>query len=113
MPDPIRLIDLDDLVGRREIAERARIKVVTVDTWRRRYPTFPMPIGEISGTPLWSWQEVHTWIVETPREVGRPAADTSMIARTPLPARLSRAIRTAPPIEQGPAPITKLNETAS
>jgi hypothetical protein len=35
MTEPIRLIDLGELVGRSEIAERAGIRVKTVDSWRR------------------------------------------------------------------------------
>jgi hypothetical protein len=94
MPEPIRLVDLADLVGRAEIAERAGIKLQTVDTWRRRYPTFPAPMGLISGTPIWYWPDVRAWIDGTPRDVGRPPMDTSNIKRTPLPERLRRAIRT-------------------
>ena len=97
MAEPIRLVDLDDLVGRREIAKRARIKVATVDTWRRRYDTFPAPLGEISHTPLWSWAEVEVWIRDTPRDVGRPMTNVISQRHTPLPARLSRAIRRAEP----------------
>jgi hypothetical protein len=37
MPDPIRLVDLGELVGRAEIAERAGIAPKTIDSWRRRY----------------------------------------------------------------------------
>jgi hypothetical protein len=93
VPEPIRLVDLHDLVGRSEIAERAKVKLAAVDTWRRRYDTFPAPMGTISGTPIWFWPEVKAWIDDTPRDVGRPPTDTRMIARTPLPDRLRDVIR--------------------
>lgn len=95
MNDPIQLVDLADLVGRAEIAERAGIRLQTVDTWRRRYPdTFPDPIGTISGTPLWLWPAIEAWIEATPRLVGRPARVPRLTPIAPLPNRLTAAIRT-------------------
>lgn len=60
-----------DLVGRREIAERAGISVVTLDAWRRRHPDFPKPEWHISGTPVWRWSVVAAWLA-VPRPSGRP-----------------------------------------
>lgn len=93
MTKPIQLIDLGELVGRAEIAQRAGIKLQTVDTWRRRYETFPEPIGTISGTPLWLWPAVEAWIRDTPRDVGRPGSRRSPALLSPIPDRLRRAIR--------------------
>jgi hypothetical protein len=112
MTEPIRVVDLADLVGRLEIAERAGVKLATVDTWRRRYGTtppsgsagsppgrarledpFPEPIGTISGTPVWLWQEIERWLEAKPRTPGRPSRPTVQAPIAPLPDRLRRAIR--------------------
>jgi hypothetical protein len=96
---PIQLVDLADLVGRAEIAERAGIRLQTVDTWRRRYPSFPDPMGTISGTPIWHWPAVEAWIRDTPRDAGRPPRRPRNVPFTPLPERLRRAIRRDEPDE--------------
>lgn len=92
MSEPVQLVDIDDLVGRGEIAKRSGARLQTVDTWRRRYPDFPAPMAAISGTPIWSWAVVREWIDKTPRLVGRPARRLAMTL-APLPDRLNRAIR--------------------
>lgn len=98
--DVVELVDLDDLVGRLELARRAGVKLATIDTWRRRYPDFPEPLRVISSTPLWSWAIVDEWIRTTPREAGRPPGSTSTSrpdgATHPLPGRLAGALRTLP-----------------
>jgi hypothetical protein len=86
--DPIRLVDLHELVGRSEIAKRSGARLQTVDTWRRRYADFPTPVGTISGTPLWLWSDVERWINETPREVGRPSSRRT--PATPIAPRVRR-----------------------
>lgn len=94
MSDPIRLVDLHELVGRSEIAKRSGARLQTVDTWRRRYADFPTPVGTISGTPLWLWSDVERWINETPREVGRPSSRrTPATPIAPLPDRFAPGIR--------------------
>lgn len=99
MPEPIRLVDLGELVGRAEIAERAGIAPKTIDSWRRRYADsetpFPEPVGVISSTPLWEWPLVERWIRDTPREVGRPPIEVRNSSTAPLPVRLSHAGRIA------------------
>lgn len=68
-----RLVPLDDLVGRQEIADRLGAVVSTVDSWRRRYgDTFPEPVAVVSGTPLWRWTVVSTWARNDRRHPGRP-----------------------------------------
>lgn len=98
MGEPIRLVDLNELVGRAEIARRAGIKERTVDSWRRRHSEFPEPLTHVSGTPLWLWPDVAAWIENTSHEPGRPSS--APIAQTPysgVPARLERVYRTTLP----------------
>jgi hypothetical protein len=66
------LVPFEDLAGRQEIAERFGVTVTAVDTWRRRYPTFPAPITVLSGTPIWRLAAVIAWHAATPRKPGRP-----------------------------------------
>jgi len=60
-----------DLVGRREIAERAGTTPALVDAWRRRHPDFPAPKWTVSGTPVWCWETVAAWLARS-RPTGRP-----------------------------------------
>ena len=60
-----------DLVGRREIADRAGTTPALVDAWRRRHLDFPAPEWVVSGTPLWRWSDVEAWL-KVPRRTGRP-----------------------------------------
>jgi hypothetical protein len=89
MPDPARrpptrvpldgrqLVAFEDLVGRQEIAEQLGVTVAAVDTWRRRYPTFPEPLVILSATPIWRWSAVSSWARSTPRRPGRPPKGAS------------------------------------
>ena len=70
--DARQLVAFDDLVGRQEIAEKLGVTVAAVDTWRRRYATFPEPIAVLSSTPIWRWSIVSSWARSTPRRPGRP-----------------------------------------
>jgi chromosome partitioning protein len=57
-----RKVDVDDLVGAAEIAERLGLAHrETVHNWRRRYPDFPAPIAELRQGLLWSWPDVERW----------------------------------------------------
>lgn len=60
-----------DLVGRQEMARRAGTTPGTVDSWRRRHPSFPAPEGYIGRSPAWSWRKVARWL-KLPRRPGRP-----------------------------------------
>lgn len=62
---------MTDLVGRREIAERAGTTPALVDAWRRRHADFPAPEWTVSGTPIWRWETVAAWLAK-PRPTGRP-----------------------------------------
>ena len=57
-----RTVDVDDLVGTVEIAERMGLaQYQTVHLWRRRYEDFPEPVVALKQTLLWSWSEVEEW----------------------------------------------------
>jgi predicted DNA-binding transcriptional regulator AlpA len=63
-----RKVDLDQLVGANEIAERLNVKrPQVVHDWRRRHAEFPAPVIERSKTLLWLWPEVEAWAERTGR----------------------------------------------
>lgn len=65
-----RMIDIDDLVGTKEIAERVGVKRhQVVHDWRRRYPDFPQPLKKVSSSFVWDWNEVEAWARRTGRIV--------------------------------------------
>ena len=72
------LTGADELVGPREIAERAGVTRSAVSTWIRRHEAFPGPVGMIGAeraignqgggrTPIWRWGDVQTWLASTGR----------------------------------------------
>lgn len=71
-------IDLDDLVGSVEIAQRMGVKDHNVvNTWRRRHADFPRPILTLRLGRIWSWSEVERWARATGRQIrlGGPQID--------------------------------------
>jgi hypothetical protein len=63
-------IDLEDLVGSVEIAQRMGVKDHNVvNTWRRRHPDFPGPILTLRLGRIWSWSEVERWARATGRQI--------------------------------------------
>ena len=63
-----RKLDVDDLVGAAEIAERLGLaQVQTVHTWRRRYEDFPEPVARLKQALIWSWPDVDRWARDTGR----------------------------------------------
>jgi hypothetical protein len=63
-----RKVDVDDLVGAAEIADRLDIAHrETVINWRRRYPDFPKPVAELRGALIWAWPDVEAWARATGR----------------------------------------------
>lgn len=61
--DYIIALEQRELVGAKDIATRAGVKVDTVHKWRTRHQTFPKPVAVISDTvPVWDWLEVEAWI---------------------------------------------------
>jgi hypothetical protein len=71
-----RRVEVDNLVGAAEIAQRLNLRLAqTVHDWRRRHPSFPQPIARLSMGLLWNWPDVERWA----RRTGRlPRRDTPM-----------------------------------
>lgn len=63
-----RKVDVDDLVGAAEIAERLGLaQAQTVHLWRRRYEDFPPPVAALRQALIWSWTDVSEWARSTGR----------------------------------------------
>ena len=63
-----RKVDVNDLVGAAEIAERLHLAhVQTVHTLRRRHAEFPDPVVSLKRAHVWSWREVAAWARSTGR----------------------------------------------
>ena len=63
-----RKIDVDDLVGTAEIADRLGLaRYETVHNWRRRYPDFPEPVVQLRQAFVWAWPDVEAWARRTGR----------------------------------------------
>jgi hypothetical protein len=61
-------IDLADVVGAHEIAERLNLSFPNVvHNWRSRHPDFPKPILELKAGIFWDWNEIELWIKKTNR----------------------------------------------
>jgi hypothetical protein len=61
-----RMVDVDNLVGASEIAERLAVRhVETVHAWRRRYSDFPKPVAQLRLAMVWAWPDVETWARRT------------------------------------------------
>ena len=63
-----RKVDLDNLVGATEIAQRLGVKRPhLIHDWRRRHPEFPKPVLELTGILVWDWRDVEVWAKATGR----------------------------------------------
>ena len=63
-----RKVDVNDLVGAAEIAERLGLShPQSVHGWRRRYPDFPQPIAHLKTALVWNWPDVERWARRTGR----------------------------------------------
>ena len=61
-------VELSDLVGAAEIAERLGLNHATsVHSWRKRYADFPLPVVELKMGLIWRWSEVEAWARRTGR----------------------------------------------
>jgi hypothetical protein len=68
-----------------EIAELANVKRPVVTNWRRRYRSFPTPIGGNALELLFDSRQVADWLIATGRDPGgRIEADLSLYALTDL-----------------------------
>lgn len=63
-----RRLDIDQLVGAAEIAERLGLKTrQSIHVWRQRYPDFPEPVLKLSMGNVWNWHDVERWAKKTGR----------------------------------------------
>ena len=63
-----RRVDVDDLVGAAEIAERlGRGSASLIHDWRRRYDDFPPPVLQLRQGHVWHWPDVEAWARATGR----------------------------------------------
>jgi hypothetical protein len=63
-----RKVDVDDLVGAAEIADRLDIAhAETIHAWRHRHPDFPQPVAQLGRVLIWSWPDVEAWARATGR----------------------------------------------
>ena len=61
-------VDLIDLVGAHEIAQRLGVaRPQVVHEWRRRHDDFPKPIATLKTALIWAWREVSVWANTTNR----------------------------------------------
>ena len=59
---PGRKVDVSDLVGAAEIAQRLGIDVSAVHKWRQRYDDFPEPVARLRAGLVWAWPDVAQWV---------------------------------------------------
>jgi predicted DNA-binding transcriptional regulator AlpA len=63
-----RKIDINDLVGAHEIAQRLGVaRPQVVHEWRKRHADFPEPIAALKTALIWDWYEIKTWASKTDR----------------------------------------------
>lgn len=63
-----RRVDVDNLVGSAEIAQRTGAKnPELIHDWRRRYDDFPEPVAKLSIGLVWYWPDVEKWARSTGR----------------------------------------------
>jgi hypothetical protein len=63
-----RAVDVNDLVGAAEIADRLGLAhAQTVHNYTRRYPDFPKPVARLRQAMVWAWPDVEKWAKSTGR----------------------------------------------
>jgi hypothetical protein len=63
-----RRVDVDQLVGAAEIAERLGVSnSQVIHVWRGRHPDFPEPITKLKTAMIWYWPDVEKWALRTGR----------------------------------------------
>ena len=62
-----------ELVGRVEIAEMLGVVRQYVHRLSREDPSFPEPVAEVGGRPIWKKADIENWAKTTGRKIeGRP-----------------------------------------
>ena len=61
-------VDVDDLVGAAEIADRLGLaRSTVVHDWRYRHPDFPKPVAQLRTAMVWAWPDIEAWAKKTGR----------------------------------------------
>lgn len=61
-----RKVDVGDLVGAAEIADRLGMgHRESVHVLRRRHPDFPEPVAHLRTALVWAWPDVRRWVLRT------------------------------------------------
>jgi hypothetical protein len=67
----------EDLVNRRDIAERSNVSIQAVGQWirgdRHKFNAFPQPFNFVGGG-VWLWPEVNDWLRRTEKEFDESVA---------------------------------------
>ena len=68
-----RKVDIGDLVGYKEIADRLHVgNTNTVRSWHRRYTDFPAPVAKLGIGYVFVWPEVEAWGNRRTLRMGAP-----------------------------------------
>lgn len=60
-----RKVDVDQLVGALEVAQRmGSTRRALVTDWQRRHDDFPAPVVKLSAGSVWVWADVEKWAVK-------------------------------------------------
>jgi hypothetical protein len=62
-----RRVEVDQLVGAAEIADRLGVAPRTVHDWGRRSLGFPAPVAKLKVALVWAWPDVEKWARKTGR----------------------------------------------
>ncbi len=69
LPSVGKKVDVDDLVGAHEIAQRLGVaRPQVVHEWRRRHTDFPEPVATLRTALIWEWTDVCAWAKATGRK---------------------------------------------
>jgi hypothetical protein len=70
----VRRVEVDQLVGAAEIADRLGLSVPqTVHDWRRRHADFPRPVAVLKMGMVWNWPDISKWAAQTGRAPSQPS----------------------------------------
>jgi hypothetical protein len=62
-----RKVEVTDLVGAAEIADRLGVARQMIHIWRQRHPDFPAPVAQLQQAMVWNWPDVERWARATGR----------------------------------------------
>ncbi len=97
-----RTVEVGDLVGTAEIADRFSRHRTMAHTWLRLYPAFPRPVARLTIGHVWSWADIEAWAVATgrcasvepppaARAAGRSVDAADLVSSSDIAARLGRS----------------------